>query len=57
MAHDVASDQVDLEAAFSDREWQDFRQADIKAGTAIVALMLGIFVTGIFLYSIVVITL
>ena len=57
MSHDDSASLFDLEAAFSDPEWHEFRKADIKAGTAIVALMLSIFCTGIVLYSIVVITL
>jgi hypothetical protein len=38
-------------------EWAAFRQADTQAARAIVVLMLGIFVTGIVLYSIVLATL
>ncbi len=38
---------------FPANEWAAFRQADTKAATAIVVLMVGIFVTGIVLYSIV----
>lgn len=57
MSHDHAASVLDLEAAFSDAEWHEFRKADVKAGSAIVALMLAIFSTGIVLYSIVVLTL
>ena len=42
---------------FPVREWAAFRQADTQAARAIVVLMLGIFVTGIVLYSIVLATL
>jgi hypothetical protein len=42
---------------FPSGEWAAFRQADTQAARAIVVLMLGIFVTGIVLYSIVLATL
>jgi hypothetical protein len=42
---------------FPASEWAAFRQADTKAATAIVVLMVGIFVTGIVLYAIVLATL
>ncbi|MBI3407378.1 MAG: hypothetical protein HY040_03350 [Planctomycetes bacterium] len=61
MSHDHAAphtaSNADLEDSFTNPEWSEFRKADVKAGTAIVALMLSIFCTGIVLYTIVVITL
>ncbi|MCI0641875.1 MAG: hypothetical protein L0Y72_11225 [Gemmataceae bacterium] len=51
-SHDLAA----LEGAFSDEEWKALRMEDMKAGTAVVCLMLAIFLTGVVLYSIVAIT-
>ena len=42
---------------FPAKEWAAFRQSDTQAAKAIVVLMLGIFVIGIVLYSIVLATL
>jgi len=42
---------------FPASEWASFRRSDTQAARAIVALMLGIFITGIVLYSIVLATL
>jgi hypothetical protein len=42
---------------FPAEEWAAFRRSDTQAAKAIVVLMLGIFLTGIFLYSIVLATL
>jgi hypothetical protein len=42
---------------FSTNQWASFRFADTKAATAIVVLMVGIFITGVILYSIVLATL
>jgi hypothetical protein len=42
---------------FPASEWAAFRQSDTQAAKAIVVLMLSIFLTGIFLYSIVLATL
>jgi hypothetical protein len=36
---------------FSAAEWEEFKQADILAGKAIVLLMGSIFIIGLFLYS------
>jgi hypothetical protein len=54
-AHDVAA--APAEDLFPEREWLEFREADRQAAKRIVLLMAGIFVVGIVLYSIVVITL
>jgi hypothetical protein len=54
-AHDEAAiNPLDL---FPASEWAIFRRSDAQAARAIVVLMLGIFVTGIVLYSIVLATL
>jgi hypothetical protein len=54
-AHDEATiNPLDL---FPANEWAIFRRSDAQAARAIVVLMLGIFVTGIVLYSIVLATL
>jgi hypothetical protein len=42
---------------FPASEWAAFRRSDTQAAKAIVVLMLGIFVTGVCLYSIVLATL
>jgi hypothetical protein len=52
--HDNEVQALDL---FPAGEWAAFRQADTKAATAIVVLMVGIFVMGIALYSVVLATL
>jgi len=39
---------------FSDAEWQSLQASDRSAARAVVALLLGVFCTGIVLYSIVV---
>ncbi len=36
---------------FSAAEWEEFKQADIQAGRAIVLLMGSIFIIGLFLYT------
>lgn len=36
---------------FTDAEWQAFRRDDVKAGGAIVGLMIGIFTIGLLLYA------
>jgi hypothetical protein len=36
---------------FSPAEWEEFKQADIQGGRAIVLLMGSIFIIGLFLYS------
>jgi hypothetical protein len=55
-AHDPEATVNPLEH-FPASEWAAFRRSDTQAAKAIVVLMLGIFVTGIFLYSIVLATL
>ena len=55
-------DDVHAAAPYSDdlfprREWDEFRESDKQAAQRIVVLMVGIFVTGILLYSFVVATL
>jgi hypothetical protein len=40
-------------SVFSDAEWASFRSEDFAAGKAVVVLMLGIFSTGVIIYSIV----
>jgi hypothetical protein len=40
-------------AHFTDAEWASFRAEDFAAGQAVVVLMLGIFGTGVIIYSIV----
>jgi hypothetical protein len=39
--------------AFTDAEWAGFRSEDFAAGKAVVIEMLGIFLTGVVIYSIV----
>jgi hypothetical protein len=39
--------------SFSDAEWDNLRAEDYAGGKAVVMLMLGIFLTGVVLYSIV----
>jgi len=56
MSHDVHSP-ADIDNQFTDEEWDDFRREDKRAGGAVVMLMLGIFIIGVVLYSIVAITL
>jgi len=53
MSHDSHSQAVALEAAFTDHQWQEFRKEDVKAGGAVVMLMLAIFSIGVILYTIV----
>ena len=48
---------ANLENLFTDQQWQEFRNEDFKAGSAVVMLMLAIFSIGVVLYSIVAITL
>jgi hypothetical protein len=57
MSHDVHGSSADLENAFTDAQWQGFRAEDLRAGSAVVMLMLSIFGVGVILYSIVAITL
>jgi len=57
MSHDIQDQPATLDHLFTDHQWQDFRKEDTKAGGAVVSLMLGIFLIGIVLYSIVAITL
>ena len=38
---------------FTDAEWAGFQSDDFAAARAVVALMLGIFLTGVFIYSVV----
>jgi hypothetical protein len=57
MSHDVHGSPADLEDAFTDAQWQGFRAEDLRAGSAVVMLMLSIFGIGVILYSIVAITL
>jgi hypothetical protein len=45
------------DALFPAGEWQSFRDSDKQAATAIVVLMVGIFVIGVILYTIVLVTL
>ena len=52
--HEPAPHADDL---FPPREWAEFRESDKQAAQRIVVLMVGIFVTGIVLYSFVVATL
>ena len=49
--------EVDLHVMFTDEQWRDFHKEDKRAGGAVVTLMLGIFIIGVVLYSIVNITL
>lgn len=56
MSHDAHA-AVDLENLFTDQQWQEFRNEDLKAGSAVVMLMLAIFGIGVVLYSIVALTL
>ena len=57
MSHDAPESAADLESMFTDEQWRDFHKEDSRAGGAVVMLMLGIFLTGVVLYSIVNITL
>ena len=47
------SDHPPSENVFTPAEWETFRAEDLAAGRAVVILMLGIFTTGVVLYSIV----
>jgi hypothetical protein len=38
---------------FTDAEWEEFQKSDIQAGKMIIALLAGIFVIGLVLYSII----
>lgn len=42
---------------FPAKEWQEFHQSDIQAGKSIVVVMSSIFVLGVIIYSIVLVTL
>jgi hypothetical protein len=57
MSHDMHDSPTDVENLFTDHQWEEFRKEDLKAGTAVVMLMLCIFLIGVVLYSIVAITL
>ncbi len=57
MSHDVSESPAALEDLFTDEQWRDFHREDTRAGGAVVMLMLGIFIIGVVLYSIVNITL
>jgi hypothetical protein len=57
MSDSHAAHDMNLESAFTDPEWDAFRREDLKAGTAVVCLMLAIFLIGVVLYTIVAITL
>lgn len=57
MSHDAHEGTVDLSSLFTDQQWQEFRNEDFKAGSAVVMLMLAIFCIGVVLYSIVALTL
>jgi hypothetical protein len=57
MSHDAHASPANLEDAFTDQQWQDLHREDVRGGGAVVMLMLGIFLTGVVLYSIVAITL
>ena len=48
-----ASDHAHVAENFSDAEWARLQAEDFAAGKAVVVLMLGIFLTGVVLYSIV----
>ena len=54
-AHHAAA--VNPGELFSASEWQAFTESDVQAAKAIVVLMTGIFLVGIVLYTIVVVTL
>jgi hypothetical protein len=56
-AHGHEPSLAELEHVFTDAEWQVYRTEDLRAGTAVVSLMLGIFGMGVILYSIVLFTL
>lgn len=47
------SDHAPPAGVFTDAELDRFRAEDFAAGKAVVSLMLGIFITGVILYSIV----
>ncbi len=53
MSHEAHGHAIDLEAAFNDHEWQEFRKEDKRAGGAVIMLMLAIFIVGVVLYTIV----
>lgn len=57
MSDPHAAHETDLENAFTDQEWQALKKEDLRGATAVVGLMLAIFLIGVVLYSIVVITL
>jgi hypothetical protein len=50
-SHDHPS--ADHAPSFTDNEWAGFRADDFSAGKAVVILMLAIFLTGVFIYSVV----
>ncbi|MBI2807987.1 MAG: hypothetical protein HYX68_23635 [Planctomycetes bacterium] len=45
------SDHTPTTNVFTAAEWDTFQAEDFAAGRAVVALMLGIFITGVVLYS------
>ena len=47
------SEHVPAPDVFTDAEWSAFSSDDFAAGKAVVVLMLGIFLTGVFIYSVV----
>ena len=47
------SDHAPTPNAFTEAEWAHFRAEDFAAGKAVVILLVGIFSTGVILYSIV----
>lgn len=49
--HDHHGETTGERPYFSAAEWEEFKQADIQAGKAIVLLMGSIFIIGLFLYS------
>lgn len=57
MSHDPHHATVDPATLFTDEQWQEFRNEDFKAGSAVVMLMLAIFCIGVVLYTIVALTL
>jgi hypothetical protein len=52
-AYTASGDHSAAVSVFSDAEWESFRSEDFAAGKAVVMLMLGIFSTGVIIYSIV----
>ena len=56
MSHDAHSHGTSSEVSFSHDEWQNLRAEDRSGGKAISGLMIGIFSTGLILYSIVALT-